>query len=72
MNKNMITNSELEYYLNQIVFLTQKATKLKLSEDFNESNYKQSEYRKMIAKTYTIKKKIQKMFNADNSTFKRF
>lgn len=68
----MITNSELEYYLNQIVFLTQKATKLKLSEDFNESNYKQSEYRKMIAKTYTIKKKIQKMFNADNSTFKRF
>ena len=65
MNKDII-NKELEYYLNQIVFLTQQEERLKNKEDFNESMYKQSEYKKLIAKTYSMKYKVQKMFNANN------
>ena len=56
-------NEELEYYIDSIIKLSNKACTIKHKEDFNTSNYLQNEYKKCYAKIYSIKYKIMNLIN---------
>ncbi len=51
--------SELDYYINRIILLTQKAEHIKSKED---SQYNKQQYNKYLAQVYSAKNHITKMF----------
>lgn len=56
-----IGTSELEYYLNRIVALTQKAEQIKSKED---SQYNQQQYNTILSQIIAAKKHIKKMYQS--------
>ena len=56
-----VGTAELDYYLNQIIKLTQKAEQLKSKED---SQYNQQQYNKTLSQIISAKKHIKKMYQS--------
>lgn len=54
-------DSDLEYYLSQLIAISFKAQKIRMTEGFKDSNYLQHQYRKQYHKIYSLKNKIKKL-----------
>ena len=54
-------DSDLEFYLSQLISTSFKAQKIRMTEGFNESNYLQHQYKKYYHKIYSLKNRIKKL-----------